>query len=338
MKQKIYKKGRLFIVLPTIALLVLGLLFVIGCDEAGMVKPVVPVDGGTEPVEPPTEPTDPTTNGDVKKPEEPTKPIKPTEPEPESEPEPTVAIATAVQMDDGSIIVSGTSTDVPEGTAVTVTLGDVVTATATTDVNGNWTVTVPATEAETLNAGTVAVTATAKEATADSSFEYTVQTTYGIPTPTEEDRIKVEIFASVVDPEEEVVFVLIYEGIDEDYGTLFDLETEVGRETFKRFVEYDYKQILLARNPPTSFDEKLKIKDEYFEEAYGISADYGEWLVREVYLQEKPEDEYLLGVGWQIESIAMEHLLLRIANPNATEEEILELLRESIRAGKVTIA
>ena len=344
MRQKIYKKGRLFIVLPTIALLVLGFLIITGCDETGVIKPVVPVDSGTEPVEPPTEPTDPTTNGDVKKPEEPSEPDEPTKPEPEPEPEPTpepaVAIAAAAQQDDGSITVSGTSTDVPAGTTVTVTLGDTVTATATTDANGNWTVTVPATEAETLSAGTVAVTAAAKEATADSSFEYTVQTTYGIPTPTEEDRVKVEIVADVIDVDEEgqEQFEVIYKFINQDYGYLFDLETKVGRETFKRFVEYDYKQILLERNPPASFDEHLEILDQYFEEAYGISADYARWLVREVYLQEKPEDEYLLGVGWQTGSIAMEHLLLRIANPNTTEEQILELLRESIRAGKVTIA
>ena len=332
MQRKIYEKFRLFIVLPAIALIAVGFLAIIGCDEAGMVEPVVPVDGGTEPVEPVEPTTEPTTNGDVKQPEEPTKP------EPEPTPEPTVAIRSAAQQDDGSIVVSGMSTDVPEGTTVTVTLGGTVTATATTDANGNWTTTVPAEEAEKLSAGTVTVTAVAKEATVDSSFEYTVQTTYGIPTPTEEDRVKVEIFAGIVDPDEEEVFVLIYEGIDEDYGTLFDLETEVGRETFKRFVEYDYKQILLSRNPPASFDKKLEILDQYFEEAYGISAEYSDWLVHKVYLDEKPEDEYLLGVGWQTESIAMEHLLLRIANPNATEEEILELLRESIRAGRVTIA
>ena len=97
MRQKIYKKGRLFIVLPTIALLVLGLLAVIGCDEAGMMEPVVPIDNGTEPVEPvepSTEPTEPMTNGGVKKPEEPTEPSEPTEPtEPvEPEPEPTVTV------------------------------------------------------------------------------------------------------------------------------------------------------------------------------------------------------------------------------------------------------
>ena len=332
MRQRFIKKTDLFTVLPIIALLALGFLAVTGCDEAGMMKPVVPVDNGTDPVEP----TEPTTNGEVKQPEEPSEPTEPTEPEPT--PEPMVAIATAAQQDDGSITVSGTTTDVPEGTTVTVTLGDTITTTTTTDSAGAWMVTVPAADVEVLTTGMVTVTATAADATATGSVEYTVQTTYGIPTPTEEDRVKVEIFAEVVDPEEEVVFVLIYEGIDEDYGTLFDLETEVGQKTFKRFVEYDYKQILLERNPPASFDKKLEILDQYFAEAYGISADYARWLVHEVYLQEKPEDEYLLGVGWQTGSIAMEHLLLRIANPDATEEEILELLRESIRAGRVTIA
>ena len=78
-----------------ITLLFITFLAVAGCDEAGMIKPVVPVDGGTEPVEPPTEPaepvepTEPTTNGDVKKPEKPTKPVEPTEPTEPVEPEPT---------------------------------------------------------------------------------------------------------------------------------------------------------------------------------------------------------------------------------------------------------
>ena len=39
-------------------------------------------------------------------------------------------IAAAVQEDDRSVTVSGTSTNIPEGTTVTVTLGDVVTVTA----------------------------------------------------------------------------------------------------------------------------------------------------------------------------------------------------------------
>ena len=256
-----------------------------------------------------------------------------------TKPTPTVEIAATVQEDDGSVTVSGASTNVPSGTAVTVTLGGTVTTTATTDASGKWTATIPAAEAEVLSDGTVTVTATAADATADSSFEYTVQTTYGIPTPTEEDRVKVELYVDVVDPEKEgkVEFVLIYEGIDKLYGSQFDLETEVGRETFKRFAEYSYKQIKLSRSSPT-IEERLRILDQLFEEAYGISAEYARWLVYEVYLQEKPEDSYLLGIRWQKESIAMEHLLLRIDNPNATEEEILALLRESIRAGRVTIA
>ena len=331
--------------LSTIVLIVGGFLAITGCDEAGMVKPVVPVDSG---MEPPTEPTEPTTNGEVKQPEEPTGPTEPEpeptpEPEPEPTPTPTVTIGSAAQQDDSSIVVSGTSTDVPEGTTVAVTLGEDVTATTTTNAKGEWTVTVPAADAEVLSAGTVPVTVTAANATADSSFEYAVDTTYGIPTPTKEDRIKVEIFAEVVDinkenknhPEQAKI---IYERLDDLYGSLFDLETEVGQQTFKRFAERHYKSILLARNPPASFDEKLKIIDQYFGEAYGISADYARWLVYNIYLDEKPEDAYLLGVLWQTENIAMEHLLLRIANPDATEGEILELLRESIRAGRVTIA
>ena len=78
--------------LPMAAGLIMGLLllaFVVpGCDEAGMVKPVVPVENGAGPVDP-TEPTDPTTTGEVKQPEESSEPTETVEPEPEPTPDPT---------------------------------------------------------------------------------------------------------------------------------------------------------------------------------------------------------------------------------------------------------
>ena len=248
---------------------------------------------------------------------------------------PTVAIGSAVQENNGSVTVSGTSTDIPEGTTVTVTLGDTVTATATTDSAGAWTVTVPAIEAETLTAGTVAITATATDATATGSVEYVVATTYGIPTPTQAERIQVEILVGVLG--EDISWLsTFYKTVERWYGGLFDVETEQGRELYQRFAKFEYKKSKLATNPPP-IEEELKLVDQYFEEAYGISADYARWLVYNIYLDEKPEDEHLLGKRWQKNGIAMEYLLLQTANPNATEEKLEELLRESIRAGKVTI-
>ena len=147
--------------LPLAAGLIMGLLLLVfavtGCDEGMQMGNDVITD-------PPKEPT---TNGEATE-----KPVEPVEPEPEPEPipEPTVAIGNAVQQDDGSITVSGTSTDVPEGTVVTVTLGDTVTATTTTDGAGAWTVTVPVADTEALTAGTVTVTAVADEATDTDSL------------------------------------------------------------------------------------------------------------------------------------------------------------------------
>ena len=146
---------------PLAAGLLMGLMLlafaVTGCDEGmNMTNGVI-----TEPTDP-VDPTDPT------EPEEPTEPV-----EPEPIPEPTVTIGSAAQQDDGSIVVSGTTTDVPEGTTVTVTLGDTVTVTATTDSAGAWTVTVPAEEAEVLPAGTVTVTAVTDEATDTDSLVIT---------------------------------------------------------------------------------------------------------------------------------------------------------------------
>ena len=114
--------------------------------------------------------TEPATTGEVKQ-EPKQEPKETTDPE-EPKPEPTVAIATAVQTDDGAVTVSGTSGNIPEGTTVTVTLADTVTATTTTDSTGAWTVMIPTAEAATLPAGTVTITVTAIEATDSDSFEY----------------------------------------------------------------------------------------------------------------------------------------------------------------------
>ena len=76
-------------------------LIVTGCDEGmNMAGPVIVNPG-----------EDPTTNGEIKQPD----PVKP---------KPTLEINTVVQVNDGSVTVSGTSTNVSEGTKVTVVLGD----------------------------------------------------------------------------------------------------------------------------------------------------------------------------------------------------------------------
>ena len=130
-------------------------LIVTGCDEGmNMAGPVI-----TNPGE---DPSDPTTNGEIKQPD----PVKP---------KPTLEINTVVQVNDGSVTVSGTSTNVSEGTEVTVVLGDnAITVKTTTNKNGAWSVIVPAKKAVQLSPGTVAVTATAEKATDESSFEYTL--------------------------------------------------------------------------------------------------------------------------------------------------------------------
>ena len=154
--------GILFGFVAATFLFLLTLLVLSGCDEGMNMMPPPPV------VEEPTDPVGPTTNGEVKKPDD----EKPTEPE-EPAPQPTVTISAAVQTDDGSIVVAGESSNLPEGTTVTVTLGETITATATTDAAGAWTVTVPSTETKKLSARTVAITAAATGATTGTgSVEY----------------------------------------------------------------------------------------------------------------------------------------------------------------------
>ena len=258
-------------------------------------------------------------------------------------PEPTVTIESVTTEDDGSVTISGTSTELAAGETVTITLGDAVTATATTNSKGAWSVIVPATEAAGLAAGTVAVRATAKGiAEGESSFEHTPQPEqpgHGIVPATEAERIQLEIITSVLGyddntatEKQQEIFRRKYNGTISRYGSLFDVETDVGRATFQRFAEYDEKKRILASSGDFG---NVALLNQYFEEAYGFSDDFAEWLVFEVYLPETEED---LPIPWQVHGIAMEYLLLQIANPDATEEELIELLRESIRAGNVSIA
>lgn len=89
------------------------------------------------------------------------------------DPEPTVTINTVVQADDGSVAISGTSTDIPEGAEVTIVLGDdAITVKTTVDKDDTWSATVPAKRTAQLTAGTVAVTAAAGGAKATSSFSF----------------------------------------------------------------------------------------------------------------------------------------------------------------------
>ena len=263
-------------------------------------------------------------------------------------PEPTVTIDTVMQADDGSVTVSGTSTAIPEGEEVTVVLGDeAVTVKTTTDSKGAWSVIVPAAEAAKIAAGSVAVRATAKGIAEDeSSFEHTPQqqptAKHGIVPTTEAERIQMDIIVSVLGYDDSTAtkkeiktFKFKYNHIISQYGSLFDMETDVGQETFQRFAEYEHKKWILAYSGDLGNEALVK---QYYAEAYGHSIDFAKSLVHDVYLEEKPEDKNLLSIRWQTFSISMEYLLLQIANPDASDEELIELLRESIRAGNVSIA
>ncbi len=324
--------------LNTVAFLLLcGLtaLIVTGCDEGmNMVDPIIK--------DPITDPggKDTGNTGEMKQPGEDLDPGS-GEPNLGETKTPTITIGTVAQADDGSVTVSGTSTDLSAGETVTITLGDTVTVTATTDNTGAWTVTVPATEAATLAAGATAVTAAAGTATGTSSFEHTVPEevpSHGIVVSTEEEQVMLDIMIEAYG-EDRRNLKRLYEARKAQYGVVFEVGAEISAAAaaFRRFVEYEKKTWVLATSN-INIEEELRLLDQYYEEAYGISADYSDWLVHNIYLEEKPEDKKLLSIRWQTFGIGMEHLLLRLANPDASEEEILELLRESIRAGNVTIA
>ena len=331
----------------TVTIVVLTILAITGCDEGmNMAGPVV-MGPGEEPDENPNENKAP--GSEQPKPETPETLAPEPKPDPQTPapPEPTITIGTVAQADDGSVTVSGTSTDLSAGETVTITLGDTVTVTATTDNTGAWSVTVPATEAATLAAGATAVRAAAGTATGTNSFEHTVPEevpSHGIVVSTEEEQIMLDIIIDVFGYSEDLIkkhqeaFEKQYNAYKAQYGVVFEVGAEISAATaaFRRFVVYEMKKSeYFSAHPSTRDPEAL---GQYFGEAYGISADYARELVHTIYLEEKPEDRKLLRIRWQKFGIGMEHLLLRLANPNATEERILELLRESIRAGKVTIA
>ena len=296
-------------VILTMTILAISFLAVTGCDEAvTMTNGII-----TEPVEP-TQPGEPTTNGEVKKPEEPgelTKPVEPAEPtepvdpEPEPTPQPKVTITAAAQQDDGSVMVSGTSANVPAGATVMVTLGDTVTATATTDSAGAWTVTVPATDAEKLVSGMVTVIASVANATVTGTVEYAPVD------PEEQQREEFRKKYEQYGLSEEAVERLVYRDM----------------ETVKVINDYDAGKI--------SLETYFQKRDRLDEEAYGIPIEYFHTLLK-IYVAETGEKHLLR--GWNLDSVGIAYLTVKKeANPDASIEEIEEMFRKSAREGAITI-
>ena len=255
---------------------------------------------------------------------------------------PTITIESVTNEENGSILVTGTGTNLPAGTVVTVTLGDIAAA-ATADEVGAWSATVPAEEAATLPVGVlIATTATAEtaggEAISKSMFENT-PFIHGIPIATEAERIQINIVVEVFGHDTNLNRENITKKAEKAmrrYGRL-NVESEAGLRTFKRFVEYEWKWDTFRSGPRPPASVALEKAGQYFEEAFGFPKSYARQLVYDIYLVEKPEDKKLLG-SWQLLDISFEYVLIQVENPGATEEEILELLRESIRAGNVSIA
>ena len=85
-----------------------------------------------------------------------------------------------------------------------------------------------------------------------------------------------------------------------------------------------------------TIDEGFERRYQAFYEVFGFTDEFAERLVFDVFLEEWPEGATGLKF-WQNIDIAVEYRYLQLHNPDATEEELIELLRESIRAGEVTI-
>ncbi len=268
-------------------------------------------------------------------------PVPPTEPKEVAPPAPpTITIITVINMDDGAIEVFGTSANLPEGAEITVRLAGAI-AIALVDFDGSWLTTIPSEEAEHFPIETLSLTASAgEEVTVMADFQNT-PLVHGIPISSEEERIQTEIIAEVFEydhtsatEEEREIFGKKRIMLIERHERL-SVMTEPGREAYRRVTEFEQKREVLAENYRSS-EEFNKSMDENFEMAFGISKDYAIWLTTNIYLDEKPEHrEYMK--FWQKNGIALEYLAIRIENPNATKEEWLDLLRESIREDNVSI-
>ena len=299
--------------------------------------------------------TDPPTNGEVKQPPEGTvdptpEPVDP-EPEPEPAPEPTLVIDSAVQEDDGSVIVSGTSTELPKGTTVTVTLGDLITIETATDKKGRWSVTVPTAEAEVLPAGTVTVAATAATASDTDSLVvaepepgYVILNLppgYSLPlefTPTEETVLS-EIERSIMFPDglfdwdatapqqyttnrpADAISLLPYKDREEVYDLFIaSVDLPFFAEAAENVKEVNVNLIILGIEAKMtgnwdSYDRyKERAEDEWGYRGL-LALDY---LV-DIYFEEHPEEMFLKGKPHSMYWIILEWYRLRLENPKLSD-------------------
>ncbi len=281
-------------------------------------------------------------------------------------PEPTLTIDSAAQADDGSVTISGTSTELAKGTTVTVVLGDTLTVRARTDSMGAWTAMVSATDATQLSAGTVPVTATASTATANNSFTYeppqqqmalTLPSGYSLPPeliPTEETLLSANeqslidvdqvlgwdataILPSTTNSAADAISLLPYKDREEVY------ELFVASVDLPRFAEAAQKMKEVNITLRVMGAERRITRDS---EAYYAFLDKAEkerglhrmpsQILEKVYFEENPEDlphEDGNSRYWMI----LEWYRLQFAHPGIDLGlelfDLLDLYRESCRKG-----
>jgi len=303
---------------------------------------------------------DSTNTGEVKQPPEDNSGQKDNEPDPGEQdpeksetPQPTVTIET-INEENGAITISGTSTELPEGETVTITLADSINMTTTTDEKGVWSVTIPAAEATGLAAGTTDVTAAAKKATADSSFEYTPaiepvdDLTWPIPPPNtvlskrerklmeadqliDYDAVTGSMTALPTGKPVDRIGTLPYKDRDEVYEQFIQfVEAEYDlpffREAAELMAEIDINLGILAGHHGIgspeykNYLEEAEIQQGYHHTVSPISLQTLEIL----YFEEKPEDTQYIG-GPVISGaysrywIILEYYRLQLEHPNLTE-------------------
>ena len=300
-----------------ITVLLLSILAITGCDEAGMVKPVVPVDGGTEPVEP----SEPTTNGDVKKPEEPSEPVKPTEP---TEPEPTEPVEpTEPEPTEPSEPAEPEPTPEPEPEPEYITL----------DLPPGYSIPLEFTPTK----ETVLSRTEQSLAIAQKSVGWDAITPQEYTTNSPADAISL-----LPHKDREEVYALFVTSVDLPFFA----------EAAEKMKDININLIVLSAEAAQSGDwDAYDLYKEQAEEERGFQGLLALDYLVDIYFEENPEKEHLKGTGHSMYWLILEWYRLRLENPDLSKsilyskiahpiplpniQKLLELFQQSVKEGNI---
>ena len=375
LKQLIFDFLKGTVVLGALAVILLWAVVLTGCPEAEqMVGPVV-TDGEPMDTDPPTvvaagDEPEPVVNGEVKEPEEPVvdEPAEPAEEpvvveEPEPEPTPpadtTPPAVTAVEWYRDWQLTEAMVNDVrPGDTIYTIvafsepmlyTVADDGTARPALSiviggVAARYRILAHGTDGNAFASGTAKPF---HDGTNDFLCRYTVPVDAVGTIALRVEAETADLAGNTVSDTSEhiAMFMVLAEPTPEDrYRAKYE-QYGFSEEVLDRLVqrEIEYQQIHDAYDRGEISSEESVIRYvASSEKAFGISSRYIRML-RDVYMEERPEERIIIVngqkklAGTSAEKIGIAWLIVKEANPDATEEELEELFREAAREGTISI-